>query len=649
MNYPGPPYPAPAPIPGSFDVWSSIISQYADSPILTGIIESFNAAMDQVQNINNFYDLIWNILTAQGYGLDVWGRILNVSRTLPVSVGGGPPTFGFNEPGNDWVGFGQAPFFSGSSPTTNVTLTDLQYRPLLLAKAATNIWNGSIPGLNSILLGLFTGRGIVFVQDNLNMSLTYTFLFSLTALDTAVIDASGCLPSPTGIVINALSAPWVPVIGNTPATIFADWTTEGSGNNYWYNNTTYGSFAALLTALGGTFSRSTTATYTNSAGLLASAAINALRFDHNPVTLAPLGILLEGPSTNLQTYSAAIGITGWSASGYTATANAIEAPDGNTTATQLAESGSTTIFDINESFTFSNTTTYTASYFIAPRGGSQYVTIAFAGSGVPAYAIFDVINGIVTQTRTIGAGPTIVDATISGPWTVAGVNFFRCALTVTVASGSTTNAIYVNGTSTATYAGSDGAARQTYTGNAANGLYVGLGQVEQLGLASSYIPATTAAVTRAQDNLTIPGTYSTVAATLLVRWYGQPAAAVPYGGGLCSIDDNNNYNSNNIDLSIGDNEVQVYSGSTNEASLNFGTPLVGAFNTLAASAKVGTAASSLNGATAVTAGLAAMPVSFTNITIGDLGGNYSRKPDTQIAQFGYWPIAATPAQLQSLT
>jgi hypothetical protein len=212
----GPTYP-PGPSPGSnqigqfqigvspigditvFNPWVSIISQYANSPILTGIILSFAAAMDPTEDFENFFDLMMNVLTAQGYGLSVWGRIVNAPRTLPVSVMG-QPTFGFQEPGNDWVGFGQAPFFSGSSPTQNVTLTDSQYRPLVLAKAATNIWPGSIPAYNAILLMLFQGRGTPYVRDNGNMSITLVFPFALTALDLAVIN-SGVLPLPTGVVI----------------------------------------------------------------------------------------------------------------------------------------------------------------------------------------------------------------------------------------------------------------------------------------------------------------------------------------------------------------------------------------------------------------------------------------------------------------
>lgn len=47
-----------------------------------------------------------------------------------------------------------------------------------------------------------------------------------------------------------------------------------------------------------TFTRTTTATRTNASGLIESVAINAPRFDYNPTTLAPLGLLIEEQRTN---------------------------------------------------------------------------------------------------------------------------------------------------------------------------------------------------------------------------------------------------------------------------------------------------------------------------------------------------------------
>ena len=48
-----------------------------------------------------------------------------------------------------------------------------------------------------------------------------------------------------------------------------------------------------------TFTRTTTATFVGSNGLIQSSAINAPRFDYNPTTLAPLGLLIEEQRTNL--------------------------------------------------------------------------------------------------------------------------------------------------------------------------------------------------------------------------------------------------------------------------------------------------------------------------------------------------------------
>ena len=55
-----------------------------------------------------------------------------------------------------------------------------------------------------------------------------------------------------------------------------------------------------------TFSRSSSATYTNSAGQVVSAAENEPRFDHDPTTGESLGLLMEESRTNLFLNSAVL-------------------------------------------------------------------------------------------------------------------------------------------------------------------------------------------------------------------------------------------------------------------------------------------------------------------------------------------------------
>lgn len=216
----GAPYPHPNPAPGSnaigtftigisplgdisqFDMWTTVLSQYANSDRLMALISSFNAALDMTENYDNLYDFVWNVLTAQGYGLDVWGRIVGVDRTLHFPS---DAVYLGLEEANSWVGFGQGIFYSGGGTSNNFVLSDDSFRRLILAKAAGNISSGSIQAINSILLALFPGRGACYVADNQDMSLTYTFAFSLSAIDLAIIELSGVMPSPAGVVVKVSS------------------------------------------------------------------------------------------------------------------------------------------------------------------------------------------------------------------------------------------------------------------------------------------------------------------------------------------------------------------------------------------------------------------------------------------------------------
>lgn len=182
--------------------WSdTIISQYSNSPTLIQLIQNLDTYIDPNANIDAFYDLVWNVDTAIGYGLDVWGRIVGVGRVLQVAAG---IYFGFAETGDATSVSplnSAGPFYSGGPPTGNFALSDDAFRLLIFAKALSNITNGSIPAINQILLNLFPGRGNCYVTDGRNMSMTYTFQFTpiLTPVEFAVVSQSGILPKPVGV------------------------------------------------------------------------------------------------------------------------------------------------------------------------------------------------------------------------------------------------------------------------------------------------------------------------------------------------------------------------------------------------------------------------------------------------------------------
>lgn len=247
MTNTGPPYPRiPAGIPNgigqfqigvspignqpAFDVFDTVISQYANSNILMTLITNLDQYISQTQNIDAFYDLMMNVETAVGYGLNCWGRIVGVNRVLQVNAGN---WFGFEEATPGSYTFGQGSFYSGTSLTSNYALSDESYRTLIFAKAAANITNGSIPAINRILMSLFPNRGNAYVTDGSQsgdwfgfaesvnaqgfnqaafysgsqistMVMTYTFEFQLSPVELAIVQNSGVLPKPTGVAASVI-------------------------------------------------------------------------------------------------------------------------------------------------------------------------------------------------------------------------------------------------------------------------------------------------------------------------------------------------------------------------------------------------------------------------------------------------------------
>jgi len=179
------------------NVERTIISQYDTAPSIVTLIQAFNQWIDPRADIDAFYNLVWNVDTAVGEGLNIWGRIVGVGRNLNVAA---TKYFGFDEAGTVSADpFGQSPFYSGQRLTDAILLDDAGFRSLILAKALANICDGSIPDLNQLLINLFPGRGNVYVTDGGDMTMTYTFTFHPTPVEAAIVVESGILPKPSGV------------------------------------------------------------------------------------------------------------------------------------------------------------------------------------------------------------------------------------------------------------------------------------------------------------------------------------------------------------------------------------------------------------------------------------------------------------------
>lgn len=179
----------------------TIISQYANSATIVQLVTNMNEYIDPTTDFTNFYNYVWNIQTAQNFGLDILGRIVNVSRQLkiPASI----VNLGFKE-GLNYQPFGQAPFYNGPPASNVYLLTDDAYRTLILMKALWNISNSTAPAINQLLQNLFAGRGRCYVTDTGQMQIRFVFEFPLLPYEIAILTNSNAVPRPAAVLAQVM-------------------------------------------------------------------------------------------------------------------------------------------------------------------------------------------------------------------------------------------------------------------------------------------------------------------------------------------------------------------------------------------------------------------------------------------------------------
>lgn len=160
----------------SVNLLQAILWQYEDAEKLLSIARAKQAWIEnnQTEFWSSWYRDVFNIETANAFGLSVWGRILNIKMQVVEAPQPDKIAFGFGEFN---ANFNNGNF--GVLNDQNVGLTLEQQRTVVRMRYFQITSRCTIPEINEFLKGLFGDQGTVYVIDTYDMSFV-TFLFTFT-------------------------------------------------------------------------------------------------------------------------------------------------------------------------------------------------------------------------------------------------------------------------------------------------------------------------------------------------------------------------------------------------------------------------------------------------------------------------------------
>lgn len=241
--------------------------------------------------------------------------------------------------------------------------------------------------------------------------------------------------------------------------------------------------------LGLTFSRSSSGTRVNRNGLIELISDNNPRHDYHPITGEYLGILREPTRTNMIIRSSEFSDSAWIKYGVSVTSNAIIAPDGTLTASKLIEDTSLSSHSCSQVYAPAGSvsgTYYSGSIFIkaGERTRASLVLGPNAAFTNESTLNVDLANGTISYTA---ADPY--------DWGMEPLKdgWYRIWMSNDATLGSQNLLLRIH------LVNDEG--NTHYTGDGTSGLYIwGADAGEGVGL-TSYIPTTTAPVTRDGESI----------------------------------------------------------------------------------------------------------------------------------------------------
>ncbi|WP_395452858.1 hypothetical protein ACHMW5_02370 [Azospirillum melinis] len=345
------------------------------------------------------------------------------------------------------------------------------------------------------------------------------------------------------------------------------------------------------------FTRASTATYFDANGVMQTVAINAPRFDFDPATLQPRGLLLEGQATNFLVRSREFGAGNWFTFGTVSVAgDAALAPDGTMTADRLTIASGSGIYQ------------------------SATVTTGTYADGIWLRAD----SNISVEIGSNDSGGAFVKTTCNV--TTTWKRFFVSRTTAYTALN-----LQVNGPAT---------------------VYAWQGQLESGSVSTSDVFTTTAAVTRSADICgmslsSIPG-LNGAEGSLYVEFETLTASN---GGNqfVARLSDGTYNNQIAANIQGGGIELATASGGTYDGLAQAGTITAGTIVKFAAAWKANDLAATVNGGSIVADSSATIPTGLTRLDFGHDHNGSNHVVGLRMRRMRLYPTRQPNAVLQGMT
>jgi len=480
------------------------------------------------------------------------------------------------------------------------------------------------------------GLNYVAISDTTNI--TNSIIFNITSGSEAIQSTNGTATN--GSITQSTNGYWrisatIPFTAQGPhLLVMQDATTYSYAGDDTNGIYVWGAQLEQRSAVTA-YTPTTTQPITNYIPVLQTAASGVARFDHNPTTGESLGLLVEEQRTNLLTYSEEFDNAAWTKYESSITPNTIVSSSGILSADKLVETTTSAMHFVRSNITSVIGVTYTSSIYLKASERTSVVVIHWDGLNFGGVSV-NLLTGVLS---TPPSDLSISDMSAASTVTNVGNGWYRVSISRAQQSTTTTQlriSLQNEGNG-------------VYTGDGYSGVYIWGAQLEAGAFPTSYIPTTSATVTRNADAASMTGTnfsswFNNAEGTIYTDYKFLNTQPDNYST-IFEVDDGT---SNNRIFARYPNysgiESQIISSGSGQASLNLNFSQA---QKIALAYKVNDFAACRAGGSLTTDTFGTVPLGLNAFYIGDSGSAVYM--NGTIKKIAYYPSRLSNAQLQALT